>query len=432
MDLIRIGMMSLLMGIGCSAFFETVLPRRTWTDRYRWLAYTDILAVAAGFLIIAISPIPPYLFQPVRVIAVYFIVEQLYYQGSVIRKLLFSVLLCGLYWLISELLASGAVVFLPALTDQTAQVVESATVCVNLCLMLLFRYRYRARGRGIGRMRLERYGYVPAAAMTAIMAVSMISWDGTTAGASVRLAAISGLAVICVCVCQVIVRMLGKEEELSRLALLQERTQNEMSLYRSMQKEYERQKSALHDYKNQLNCILGMLEAGDEKEARDYVAGLAGSLKKHADHINTGHAVVNVVLNQKYQEASEQGIVMILNVCDLSGLMMREEDLVTLLVNLLDNAIEACCRLQEGTERVIWFQMVKEEGQMILSVRNPVDEPVEIRGKTLPTRKQGEGSHGIGLLNVDGVVQRYGAVSALRCEGGFFSFSAVFDLDDPA
>ena len=44
---------------------------------------------------------------------------------------------------------------------------------------------------------------------------------------------------------------------MQNMRLMQERTQNQMSMYQSMQKSYEQQRRYLHDYKNQLNCIQG-------------------------------------------------------------------------------------------------------------------------------------------------------------------------------
>ncbi len=76
---------------------------------------------------------------------------------------------------------------------------------------------------------------------------------------------------------------------------------------------------------------------------------------------------------------------------DLSKLTMAEEDLVTLLANLLDNAIEACEKLDaENTalRKNIHFKMVLEEGQLILSVRNPVSTPVQIKNNMVVTTKR--------------------------------------------
>ena len=57
---------------------------------------------------------------------------------------------------------------------------------------------------------------------------------------------------------------------------------------------------------------------------------------------------------------------------------------------------------------MIRFKMVLEEGELILSVRNPVAVPVIIDGKRIVTTKKDGGNHGIGLLNVNGVIERLG------------------------
>ena len=169
-----------------------------------------------------------------------------------------------------------------------------------------------------------------------------------------------------------------------------------------------------------------MLEEGRTKETLAYIAKLTGGIRKSADHINANHTVVNVVLNQKYQEAGEKGIVMTIAVNDLSGLTISEEEIVTLLVNLIDNAIEACGKLDQN--KIIQFKMMLEEGELILAVRNPVKEPVRVEGGKAATTKQDVLNHGIGLLNVEAVIKKNAGTSVIRCEEGWFSFSAMIPI----
>ena len=74
---------------------------------------------------------------------------------------------------------------------------------------------------------------------------------------------------------------------------------------------------------------------------------------------------------------------------------------------------------------MIHFKMVLEDGQLVLSVRNPVEEPVKIRGNTVITTKKDKSAHGIGLKNVDSVIQRNNGTSVIQCKDGMFSFSAI-------
>mgnify|MGYP000697770394 CR=1 FL=1 len=74
--------------------------------------------------------------------------------------------------------------------------------------------------------------------------------------------------------------ILVKEAKLRRFVIMQEKTRNQMELYRTMQSSFEQQKRFLHDYKNQLGCVQGLLADGKTEEAGSYIAGLVGSLQK--------------------------------------------------------------------------------------------------------------------------------------------------------
>ena len=200
-----------------------------------------------------------------------------------------------------------------------------------------------------------------------------------------------------------------------------ERSRSQMDMYHTMQSQYDQQRRFLHDYKNQLNCIQGLLDCGQTEEASEYIARMTGNLRAQFGDINTNHTVVNIILNQKYQAARDKGIAMNFVINNLSGLSMPEEDLVTLLTNPLDNAIEACA----SADKTIQFKMVIEEDQLVLSVRNPVSSPVFIKDNTIVTSKKDAAHHGIGLSNVDAVVRKYHGTSVLKCEDGWFTFAAM-------
>lgn len=412
--------LSMMMGFSCLLFFETVVPRRKF--RQQWMEHTAVLAFWAGFLILAATEVPPYLLQPVRMILVTAAAAQIYFQMGVVKNLLLSVLLTGIYWIITMAFVAAAS-FAPLADHRKAEnMIEPLTMAAFLCLMLVFRYRFQSRVRGLEGVSWGKIWLFPLSGMIVIMAVCMMPWTEGASGYAMLAAAV-GLAVVYSLGFYVVIRILEKEAQVQRLQMLHERTQNQMDMYGSMKKQYERQRRYLHDYKNQLDCIRGMLGAGQTEEAMAYITGLTGSIRQNVMYVNTNHAAVNVVLNQKYQDACEKGIVMTMAANDLSKTSVSEEDIVTLLVNLLDNAIEACEKLENG--RVIQCKIVLEDGELIISIRNPVKEPVQIRGKRIVTGKRDKSRHGIGLLNVDEVVRKNGGTSVLKCEDGWFGFTAV-------
>ena len=424
--MIRDFILTFIMGISCQTFYETVAPRRRL--RYEWLQHTTVFAFAAGFMVIAVTEIPPYIFQPVRVIIVAFVVAQIYFDMRVLKNIIFSVMFCGIYWLFSLLLI--LIVYITPFPDYVMGVdlTEPLVDIGYLCLMLAFRYRYQSKVLGLPDIRWGKFGLLSMISLAVSVAVIMISPEYSTTNYYALLTAITGFAVVYVLGFYYMVSLLEKESQMQKLRLLHEQTQNQMDLYQSMKKRYEQQRRFAHDYKNQLNCIQGMLENGQTKEAAEYIAGLTGNFRQNEMCVNTSHAVVNVMLNQKYLEACDKGIVMTMVSGDLSGLTISEEDIVTLLGNLLDNAIEACEKLAEN--KVIQFKMVLEEEQLVLSIRNPVKDAVQIKNNRIVTSKRDKSQHGIGLLNVDSVIRKNNGTSVLKCENGWFSFAAMIPMEE--
>ena len=100
--------------------------------------------------------------------------------------------------------------------------------------------------------------------------------------------------------------------------------------------------------------------------ALEYVQKLRNS-RSRAAAIRTGHPVFDVILNQKYQLAQEYGIRVDWKVNDLSSVTIPTEELVVLLSNLLDNAIEAC-RRKDGEKEIV-CKILKQDS-LLLAIRN--------------------------------------------------------------
>lgn len=423
--IIRSILLSVIMGMSCQVFFETVVPRRIY--RHDWIKYTTVMAFTAGFMIIAVTKIPPYILQPVRVIVVVFIVAEIYFQAGVIKNLMLSVVFCGIYWVASGLFFATVYTLPVARYAEIIDVMEPALDIGYLGLMLTFRYWFRKHVRGLSGMQWWKAGLLSLIGIAVNVAVVMMPQVGGMEEHYVGLAVSIGFAAVYVLGIYYMFNMMEKESEMQELRMVHERTRNQMNLYQSMKERYEQQRRFWHDYRNQLGCIQGMIENGQTEEALNYISGLNGKLRKSELCVNTDHVVVNVMLSRKYQEACERGIVMTMICGDLSGLMISEEDIVTLLGNLLDNAIEACGKIRQN--KVIQFKMVVEDDQLVLSIRNPVAEVVRIKDNRIVTSKRNKEQHGIGLMNVDSVIRKNNGTSVVKCEDGWFTFAAMIPME---
>ena len=206
-------------------------------------------------------------------------------------------------------------------------------------------------------------------------------------------------------------------------ALFRERVRNETAMYRSISENLEKQRRRTHEYKNQLACISALAAKGQYKELDEYIGKIDDALQHSMDAIDTNNVIVNAILNTKYREAVSRGIVFVLKVNDLSGLAIRDEDIVVILSNLLNNALEAC---EHCGEKVIRLKFVLEEGQTVVSVKNSIGTELAVeKGRLLTTKADSADEHGMGIKNVVEAVERYGGRYVIDYDKGFFQFTIL-------
>jgi len=78
---------------------------------------------------------------------------------------------------------------------------------------------------------------------------------------------------------------------------------------------------------------------------------------------------LDALLSKKYEEASRKGVMVYFDLPDLRDMPMGQTDLVIVLSNLLNNAIEAAAQADPPE---VYVRMRKSEDEVVLSVRNRV------------------------------------------------------------
>ena len=142
-----------------------------------------------------------------------------------------------------------------------------------------------------------------------------------------------------------------------------------------------------------------MIAAENYDELESYVRNISGHLSTELDYIRTNNVIVDAILNSKYKETLNKGIVFIFQINDLSGINICDEDIVVILSNLLNNAIEACEKCLG--KKVMKMKFVKEKDSVIISVKNTYDGKIDIIDGEIQTSKKYEiGEHGIGIKNI--------------------------------
>ncbi|MBQ6849702.1 MAG: GHKL domain-containing protein [Oscillospiraceae bacterium] len=206
-------------------------------------------------------------------------------------------------------------------------------------------------------------------------------------------------------------------------ALLNQQIKMGMENIAALNSAYAQQRKLTHDFNNHLSVIRSLLESGDTAQAKEYTGSLLASSISVTRLFDSGNTIVDTLLTQKYNHAKELGIKMQVLVEDLSQVAMSSENLVVVLSNLLDNAIEAC--MNTGGEKMIKVKFVLEDMGHILTVQNTAPNTPQAENRQFTTTKADRLNHGYGIKNISSVLDSYGYPHSYNYENGIFTFTAI-------
>lgn len=189
---------------------------------------------------------------------------------------------------------------------------------------------------------------------------------------------------------------------------------------------YKNQRKMTHDFQNQLSVIYGLAECeAPNSELSSYIQTILKNSTANSLIVKTGRLVADVLLSQKHDVAQTKGIQFLLQLDDLTHFGLKDEHLVVVLSNLIDNAIEACEKIDNGKIKKITLVMKVEEESSFLYIENTTAFPVKILDNQIVIPMKPSTEHGYGLKNVVNILNQYHAVFAItyKEDSGLFCFS---------
>jgi len=185
-----------------------------------------------------------------------------------------------------------------------------------------------------------------------------------------------------------------------------------------------------HEMKNHMANIKGLTEAGEYGEIENYVRRMDETMQELEYKYVTGNAVTDVIINDKCRRAEKAGIRF--DADFRYGGEIPVFDMGIILNNLLDNAIEACEKLETG-KGFIRLSLKRKKQFLLLEVENSFDGAAPVQtdgGLALPTTKQSImpdiiTEHGIGLENVRDIAERYFGGVNIKVKGDVFHVTVM-------
>lgn len=422
-------LLTLIEALCCRNFFEIFLEQDN--KRIKWFNKFLFAALVLGFAGISLIFAGSYIWKAILSICLISGIMIAQYRAKFMHIFFLSIAYYGILICIDRIMLAGVEALLGSGTEAILDDPINITVVGLMCKTVLFLFivllnRVFHSNNSFNLITDKewiRFLFFP---FTTIVCMSALAIEEKNGGRAVLVVSFA-LVFLNFLVFYMIRDVMSKEKEIRETYLSKERIKNQMAMYQYMEGVYGEQRKHTHEFKNHLICLSGLLKSGEYLKAKGYLNKISDNWVEEMDFINTNNMIVNSVINQKFKVAKKKGIPLLLSINDLGNLKMEEEDIVTLVANLLDNAIEACEKITKGN-KVIKLRFLDEGGKIIISVRNPVAEQVHFGEKGLFTTKKDKNDHGIGMLNIENVVKKYNGESIWSCNDGYFTHSVIINF----
>lgn len=190
-------------------------------------------------------------------------------------------------------------------------------------------------------------------------------------------------------------------DELYKIQSDAERVHTDIVYYAILDEQNDMLKTFIHDEKNHLTVIKSL---ADNPEVSDYIDKIYGEISHYSMFGNTKNKMLDLMLN-KYQYMCRTENIDFLVQCKTANLgYIESSDLITLLGNMLNNAVEA---VKDSVEKRIELTINKVNGFDIITCTNSCDKKPQSIGKMLKSTKTDDGLHGLGVKSIRRIVKKY-------------------------
>lgn len=181
-----------------------------------------------------------------------------------------------------------------------------------------------------------------------------------------------------------------------------------MDGYRAIEGRMREGAALRHEYRHQLTAMDLLYRKGDYRGIGAMLEELHRQNEKQAQTQFTENFTMNAILQDAASRAARESTSFEAQVHVPAELAIPENDLCVLLMNMLDNALEACAGVEPPAARYIRFKAEMKNGFLAIRCENSYAGSLKTDGQGhLTTTKAEPESHGFGLKQMSATAEKY-------------------------
>lgn len=182
-----------------------------------------------------------------------------------------------------------------------------------------------------------------------------------------------------------------------------------------------------HDSKQHYIYVMKLIDDKMYDEAKEYLINLNNIINEYENNVITKNKPINAILTYKKAECIKKEIDINIDIKINENIPIDDFDLCIIFGNLLDNAIEACSKIN-NLPKEIFIKVRMQNNIIYIYVENTSYKyPKKIDGKFI-TSKKNKGYHGIGIESVRKSVEKYNGHLDFNYDNNMFRTKIIINI----
>lgn len=188
----------------------------------------------------------------------------------------------------------------------------------------------------------------------------------------------------------------------------------------------EQAKKERHEIKNKYFYIQTLLKENKLDQLDAYLAETIGAMQDVQEGIHTNNILIDHIINTQLQKAHRFNIKTYTEIIIPKDININENHFCTILMNLLDNAIEAS---QKENEPDIQIYINIRNSYLVCKIKNKVTKNVLEENPGLKTTKPDKKHHGLGMKIIRDSVKKADAIFDTSMESNYFVATVMMPIE---
>ena len=213
-------------------------------------------------------------------------------------------------------------------------------------------------------------------------------------------------------------RIARRDAEIRSLSLREKYALENIAMLRQSQEET---RSLRHEMQHHFVALRELVQTRQEERACEYINQFLKDISSIPQDSYSDHLLVNAIAGYYLNAAKSEGIQIYTDIRILDAPPLREEELCVMLTNVLENALEACRRMDKEQERYVSLTLSANQEHLVIICENSTKDEswLESDGEIISS-KDDLLNHGYGIAAIRQIVERHSGWMNLSCQDGRF------------